>query len=238
MKAFIVMPFATEFEPVFSAIKAATSEAGIECVRADQITKPGPIINQIFDEIHKADVVVAEISSKNPNVYYEVALAHCVEKPTVLLANKASLNQLPFDIRHNRVLTYTSGQYDELKNQLVKVLRNIGELFVDKSQSPNVDDFLRTLVPPTPSARSLVESTPPETTESIVHQLTHDLSATVLKEIVDSCATQFSLTDATLVDSKVTDDGVVVTIKDAFGEKVVVLVDRNGIIRRKKKLEE
>ncbi len=106
MKAFIVMPFAPEFEQVYEAIRRACKMAGFESVRADEILEPGSIINQIFDQIAQADVVIAEVTSKNPNVYYEIALAHCRQVPTVLLAEQVALKELPFDIRHNRVLVY------------------------------------------------------------------------------------------------------------------------------------
>jgi predicted regulator of amino acid metabolism with ACT domain len=120
MRAFIVMPFAPELKDVYEAIKRACKMANVDPVRADEILEPGPIINQIFDQIAQADVIIAEITSKNPNVYYEIALAHCRQIPTILLADESALKQLPFDIRHNRVLVYKKIETEKIDYPLVQ----------------------------------------------------------------------------------------------------------------------
>lgn len=230
------MPFANEFSKVFDAIKNATRKVGIECVRADEIMQPGPIINQIFEEIHSADVVIAEVSSKNPNVYYEIALAHCVKKPTILIADKDSISDLPFDIRHNRVLLYTKGSYADLESLLKKHLHHIKDYFVDNKKPPTVNEFLETLSQPFPSVKEILEEHTEESSENIINRLTDSFPNKVLRELVQDIGKQFNLTSAKLTETNLAEDGVLITVEDAFNEKVVALVDRNGIITRKKKI--
>src|SRR5712692_10985619 len=104
MRLFLAMPFADEFKPVYEAIRDVALDLGINPIRVDELYEPGPIIEQIVKEIGNCDFVVAEVSSRNANVYYEVGLAHCVRKPTMLIASKDCVANLPFDIRHNRVV--------------------------------------------------------------------------------------------------------------------------------------
>ncbi len=106
MKLFVAMPFADEFKPVYEAIREVSRDLGMNPIRVDELCEPGPIIEQIVKEIGNSDFVVAEVSNRNANVYYEVGLAHCVRKPTMLIASKECVANLPFDIRHNRVVVY------------------------------------------------------------------------------------------------------------------------------------
>ena len=73
-------------------------------VRADEVNGPGFIIADIVREIAAAQLVIADISPTNPNVYFEVGYAFALAKPTVLLARKGTA--LPFDVAGFRVLFY------------------------------------------------------------------------------------------------------------------------------------
>ena len=86
IRAFIVMPIAKEYNSIHLIIKKVCSNVDITCIRADEIYKPGAIINQIFANITDTDFIIAEVSDGNPNVYYEVGIAHCIGKPSILLA--------------------------------------------------------------------------------------------------------------------------------------------------------
>lgn len=212
-KAFIVMPFAPEYDAIHLAIKQACEKVGIDAVRADEIMQPGPIVNQVFDNISNADFVIAEVSSKNPNVYYEIALAHCAQKPSVLLARKNMIKELPFDIRHNRVISYAERNLKDLTEVLSNTLTYLKDTFLDRKLHPILSEYVEELS----SKRGD--------------------SQTLLQEYIDRVAKEYGLTNARLVEQNYLDeDGFVVTIEDAFGEKVVFTVDANGMIRRKKRL--
>jgi nucleoside 2-deoxyribosyltransferase len=73
-------------------------------VRIDEKTGPGVIFQDMQREIAQADVVFAEITHSNPNVFYELGYAHALGKPTILLAQRGV--DLPFDIGSFRVVFY------------------------------------------------------------------------------------------------------------------------------------
>lgn len=84
---FTVMPISERSDGIWTAILEACKDTGYDCVRADTLRSPGFIVNQIWDSIAAADIVVGEMSERNPNVFYEVGYAHALGKPTVLLAS-------------------------------------------------------------------------------------------------------------------------------------------------------
>ena len=103
--AFIAMQFSDPYNEVYrDAIEPIISEIGYEPVRVDDISGPGLILNDIWKQITEASVVIAEISEKNPNVYYELGAAHALGKPTILLAAKGT--SLPFDVGPHRCIFY------------------------------------------------------------------------------------------------------------------------------------
>lgn len=66
--------------------------------------RTGKIINQIWSGIKAAKVLVAELTDRNPNVFYELGLAHALDKPVVLIASNEK--DVPFDLQHIRVIYY------------------------------------------------------------------------------------------------------------------------------------
>lgn len=103
---FVMMPFATPVGSYYEKIyKVAVEKAGLKPVRADdEIFKTGKVIDQIWSGINNARVLVAELTGKNPNVYYELGLAHALDKPVVLICSNE--HEVPFDLRHIRVIYY------------------------------------------------------------------------------------------------------------------------------------
>ena len=91
------MQFSDPYNEVYrDAIEPLVAEIGFEPLRVDDISSLGIIINDIRNQIAESSIVIAEISEKNPNVYYEVGMAHAIDKPTVLLAQRGT--SLPFDV--------------------------------------------------------------------------------------------------------------------------------------------
>lgn len=101
---FVLMPFKDKFDSVYSVLKEVITEAGYVCVRADEIFKPGSILNVIIEMIERADLIIADLTDRNPNVFYELGYAHAIGKNTILLTQKTS--DVPFDIRHRRYIRY------------------------------------------------------------------------------------------------------------------------------------
>jgi hypothetical protein len=97
-KAFVVMQFAEPYDTFYKEVIQKQAEAaGYEVFRIDEKAGPGVIFQDIQREIEQAEVVIAEITPPNPNVFYEVGYAHALGKPTILLAQRGA--QLPFDTR-------------------------------------------------------------------------------------------------------------------------------------------
>ncbi len=102
---FVLMPFGEWFDRYYKDIYVpAIKEAGFEPLRADSLFNSGSVIEQIWQQIRKAKVLLADLTGKNPNVFYELGLAHAVPKPVVFVAG--NIEDVPFDVRHLRVVTF------------------------------------------------------------------------------------------------------------------------------------
>ena len=103
---FVMMPFATPMGGYYESIyKPAIEKAGLQPVRADaEIFGAGKIMDQVWAGIRRAKVLVAELTTRNPNVFYELGLAHALRKPVVLVSSNQ--DDVPFDLQHIRVIYY------------------------------------------------------------------------------------------------------------------------------------
>jgi hypothetical protein len=102
---FVMMPFGSWFDRYYQEIYVpAIKEAGYEPVRADELFSTGSVVEQIWEQIEKSALLLADLTGKNPNVFYELGLAHAARKPVVFTS--ADVNDVPFDLRHLRVIIY------------------------------------------------------------------------------------------------------------------------------------
>jgi hypothetical protein len=116
--AFVLMPFKKELDDIYYfGIRQPLEQSGYVVQRADEIQFTGGIVERIRQSIEEADVIIAEMTDANPNVYYEVGLAHAMSKPVILITR--SIENLPFDLRGMRHITY------ETAHELVGKLSNI-----------------------------------------------------------------------------------------------------------------
>lgn len=106
---FTIMPFGGWFDDYYDSIYCpAIKAAGLEPCRADDLYRPSTIVNDIWSLTQKAKIVLADLSGKNPNVFYELGLAHALAKPAILVTE--SIDDVPFDLRALRVLEYNKNQ--------------------------------------------------------------------------------------------------------------------------------
>lgn len=127
-QVFVVMPFKEPFDTFYNKVIQRVAKAEkFDVKRVDEIQGPGNILEDIRRQIQEAHVIVAEISSPNPNVFYEVGYAHALNKPVILLARRADVDQLPFDLRPYRVIFYddTIGGKSEVERALKLHLRAV-----------------------------------------------------------------------------------------------------------------
>ena len=102
---FILMPFSQELRPVFDDhLKKVAEEMGLSAGRADDFFSTGSIINDIWSAIYNAHIIIADCTGRNPNVFYEIGIAHTLGKDTILIAQ--NIDDVPFDLRHLRVVIY------------------------------------------------------------------------------------------------------------------------------------
>jgi hypothetical protein len=123
--AFVAMPFAEPFDALYRSVIEPACAGRFQLVRMDQRVGPGMVFEEMKREIEDANVVIAEITAANQNVFYEIGYAHALNKPTVFLAKRGT--ELPFDIRGYRVIFYDDsiGGKPVLDEQLAKHLQAI-----------------------------------------------------------------------------------------------------------------
>lgn len=102
---FVLMPFAAKFQPVYDDhIRPVISQAGLSSQRADEIASTNLITWDIWERLNKARLVIADLTDRNPNVFYEVGLAHAISKDVILLTQ--SMGDVPFDLQSLRFIVY------------------------------------------------------------------------------------------------------------------------------------
>jgi hypothetical protein len=110
-----------------SPIYAPAIEAGgLLPKRADDLYRPGTIINDIWKFTQDAKIVLADLTHKNPNVFYELGLAHALAKPAILITE--IIEDVPFDLRSLRVLQYDKNRPDwgeKLKNDITNAILEV-----------------------------------------------------------------------------------------------------------------
>lgn len=128
---FVMQPFSSPLGDYYEKIyKPAIEKAGLKPIRADaDIFGTGKIIDQVWRGISDAKVLVAELTSRNPNVFYELGLAHALKKPVVLISSNE--NDVPFDLQHIRVIYYDINDpfwgnklLDKVAENIVSAIRN------------------------------------------------------------------------------------------------------------------
>jgi hypothetical protein len=119
--ALVLMPFSEKFRDIYEVgIKLACRDAGVTCERIDEQIFSENILERIYNEIRKADIIISEMTGRNANVFYETGYAHGQGKQVVLLTQEA--DDLPFDLRPYPHIVY-KGSIHTLKNELERRMR-------------------------------------------------------------------------------------------------------------------
>jgi TIR domain len=103
---FVIMPFGNRLlnEVFEDIVRPTVDRCDLHCKRGDDIFGPNIIVEDILESIRQARVVMADLTTRNANVFYEVGLCHAMDKKVLLIAQ--SMDDVPFDLRHHRVLVY------------------------------------------------------------------------------------------------------------------------------------
>ncbi len=106
LNIFVIMPFDSEFDSVYQElIKKPLEDRGYTVNRADDVSSDQNIIKLIVQNIKDADLIIADLTTQNANVYYELGIAHTFFKRTIQITQ--SIDDVPFDLRPYNVILYS-----------------------------------------------------------------------------------------------------------------------------------
>jgi acyl carrier protein len=104
-QVFVAMPFADALGPIYrDHIAPVVRDLGFSIARADDLYTARQVITDIWSAIANCSLVIADCTGRNPNVFYEIGLAHAIGKTVVLLTQDEA--DIPFDLRHLRYICY------------------------------------------------------------------------------------------------------------------------------------
>lgn len=123
----VLMPFQEEMKPIYqNHILKVTEKLRLTCARADDWLTNRVIMREVWSGIYYADICIADCTGRNPNVLYELGIAHTLGKECILIAQSAKDTEsiLPFDIQHFRTIIYEKDNLDAFRKILEGTIRN------------------------------------------------------------------------------------------------------------------
>ena len=121
----VMMPFATEFDPVYGAIKVACESLRLDARRVDEIYGPTQIMDDVFLTIAQSKLVICDLTDRNPNVLYETGLAHALNRDVIMIVQNSQ--DVPFDLGRIRYISYLPNEegIEKLKQDLVRSIVSV-----------------------------------------------------------------------------------------------------------------
>jgi hypothetical protein len=99
-----MMPFHPAFDRVYTTLQDVAAAAGLRCRRADDIWENPAVMQDVASLIDRSRVVIADCTGRNPNVFYEIGIAHTLGREVILITQNEA--DIPFDLRHLRYVQY------------------------------------------------------------------------------------------------------------------------------------
>jgi len=132
-------------------IQPAVEKSGFQCIRADEIQDTGLIDKSMYALLMQADLVIADISTYNPNAIYELGIRHAV-RPFSTIVIKEDNGKLPFDLDHTRILHYSHLGEDIGADEASRCQQVLGDMIKHATGNQLVDsplyDFIKDITPP------------------------------------------------------------------------------------------
>jgi hypothetical protein len=100
----VMMPFHPGFDEVYRVLGETVERAGLKCRRADDIWENPAVMQDVVSLIDRSRVVICDCTGRNPNVFYEIGIAHTLGREVILITQ--SQEDIPFDLRHLRYVPY------------------------------------------------------------------------------------------------------------------------------------
>jgi hypothetical protein len=139
-RCFILMPFNDKFDNIYGNIKKALNDNGYVCIRADEILGSKPIMNTVLNEILKSQFIIADLTNQNPNVFYELGVAHTFKDAQNIILITQKVHDIPFDIRHINNIVYEPTNIKYLTSNVIQILNENKYLmnFYEALQQKNI----------------------------------------------------------------------------------------------------
>ena len=121
----VMMPFDSTFDKVYEAIRTACRELNLETRRVDEISGPTKITDDVFSSIVQSRFVIGDLSERNPNVLYEVGLAHGRNCEVIMITQNNA--DVPFDLDHIRFVRYLPNNegLEQLRVDLIRSMQAV-----------------------------------------------------------------------------------------------------------------
>lgn len=116
--AFVIMPFKKEFEEIYGEICQVCIDLKIDCKRTDEVYSSKSIVETILERIAKSEIIFADLSEKNSNVYYELGVAHSLRDEDAVILITSDKENSPFDINHRYILSYDNRNLMKFRSDL------------------------------------------------------------------------------------------------------------------------
>lgn len=112
-------------------VRPAVTTCGYKAVRADEIDKPGMITSQVIQHVVNDPLVVADLTERNPNVFYELAIRHALRKPLVQIIRKGE--SIPFDVAGTRTIYVDHKDLDSVEAAKSEIIDQVKALEKDST---------------------------------------------------------------------------------------------------------
>jgi len=99
-----MMPFHPSFDGVYATLQRTAEAVGLRCRRADDIWENPAVIQDVVSLIDRSSIVICDCTGRNPNVFYEIGIAHTLGREVILITQSEA--DIPFDLRHLRFVSY------------------------------------------------------------------------------------------------------------------------------------
>ena len=154
---FVIMGFGKKQDPYtnrmmdldatyIKIIQPAVKACGYQCIRADEILDSGTIDRSMYALLYRADLVIADITTDNANALYELGTRH-VLRPFSTIIIKGGESKLPFDLSHNRILSYEHLGNEISEKEAQKSRRELKQRIDSVTQNQAIDSPLYTYIP-------------------------------------------------------------------------------------------
>lgn len=122
LRALMLMPLDKAHGQVRDIVSSTLKEQSVEVVSVDRLVSPGALANTVTEAIQAADIIVADVSHRNPHVLYELGFSHALRKPTLLLLSTHAAGETPLELVGYQILTYDPANLSPLRQQIIRFL--------------------------------------------------------------------------------------------------------------------